>query len=137
MIFIDTNIFIYAFDESNKQKSQKARSLLIQLTENNKGRISTQVVQEFCNVALKKAMKPLTPEDVQDIITELMVPLLMHEPDETFYVRALTLYKRYSLSFYDSLIVQAALDLNCSLLYTEDLQNGAQYGKIKIVNPFI
>lgn len=135
--FIDTNIFIYAHDESDVQKSKKARSLLIDLIEKNEGRVSTQVIQEFCNVVLKKAVAPLKVTDVKEIVTMLMTPLLTHQPNGEFYFRALKTYEQYSLSFYDALIVQAAIDLNCSVLYSEDLQNGACYGKVKVVNPFV
>lgn len=46
------------------------------------------------------------------------------------------MYDRYSLSFYDAAIVQAANDLNCTILYSEDLQAGAQYAKVRVANPF-
>jgi predicted nucleic acid-binding protein len=134
--FIDTNIFIYAHDETNAQKSKKARSLIIDLIESNEACISTQVIQEFCNVALKKAVVPLKITDVKEIITVLMSPLLSHQPDLKFYSRALKLYEQYSLNFYDALIIQAAIDLNCSVIYSEDLQNGTHYRKVKVVNPF-
>lgn len=136
MVFIDTNIFVYAHDEANQEKSEKARSLLIELVENKEGSISTQVIQEFCNVALRKSATPLKGKDVRNIIRELMIPLLRHQPDSDFYLRSLEIYERYSLSFYDALIVQAAIDLNCSILYSEDLQDNAQYGKVRVINPF-
>ena len=135
--FIDTNIFVYAHDERDLQKSQQARSLLVTLTENSEGRISTQVIQEFCNVVLEKAKMPLKARDVKDIIHVLMTPFLAHQPDVAFYLRALKTYEQYSLSFYDALIVQSAIDLQCSVLYSEDLQNGAHYGKVQVVNPFV
>jgi predicted nucleic acid-binding protein len=137
MVFIDTNIFIYAHDETDIQKTKKARSLLTEYINNNQGRISTQVIQEFCNVALKKSITPLKASDTRTIIRELMLPILHHHPDAEFYLRALMTYEKYSLSFYDSLIVQAAIDLKCSILYSEDLQNNTQYGKVKIINPFV
>ena len=136
MDFIDTNIFIYAFDESNVHKTQTARKLLTDLTNSHKGRISTQIIQEFCNVVIKKSVTPLKPSDVRKVIRELFTPLLAHQPDVDFYLRVLETYKRYSLSFYDAAIVQAANDLNCTILYSEDLQTGAHYGKALVVNPF-
>lgn len=136
MFFIDTNIFVYAHDESDPQKAQRARKLLIELTESNKGRISTQVIQEFCNVVLRKSLTPLKVGDTRRIVRELLAPFLAHQPDATFYIRVLEMYERYSLSFYDAAIVQAANDLSCTVLYSEDLQAGAQYGKVKVVDPF-
>jgi len=79
----------------------------------------------------------LKASDVRTILRELMTPLLAHRPDDAFYLRALETYEKYSLSFYDALIVQAAIDLKCTVLYSEDLQADAHYGKVKIVNPFV
>lgn len=135
--FIDTNIFIYAQDEEDKQKALVAQKLITQLFKTHTGSISTQVVQEFCNVTLKKASQPLTVTEVNDIADELLLPLLAHTPDGSFYKRVLKTYARYSLSFYDSMVVQAAIDLQCDVLYSEDMQNGAHYGGVTAVNPFL
>ena len=137
MNFIDTNIFVYAFDEADMQKANKARKLLTKLTEDKEGCISTQVIQEFCNVVLKKSATPLKPSDVRRVIADLLEPLLAHHPDAGFYVRTLGTFERYSLSFYDAAIVQSAIDLECSVLYSEDLQTNATYGKVKVINPFM
>lgn len=134
---IDTNIFVYAHDETEPEKSRQARALLKELASTGQGCISTQVVQEFCNVALKKSATPLKAKDVRRVVRELLSPFLAHQPDAAFYLRALETYERYSLSFYDTLIVQAAIDLNCRTLYSEDLQHGASYGKVRVVNPFL
>jgi predicted nucleic acid-binding protein len=137
MNFIDTNIFVYAHDETDPQKAQKARQLLIECMDSNKGCISTQVIQEFCNVVLRKSLTPLKVSDTRKIVRELLTPFLAHQPDATFYLRVLEMYERYSLSFYDAAIAQAANDLSCTVLYSEDLQTGAQYGKVRVVNPFL
>ncbi len=136
MVFIDTNIFVYAHDESDLQKALKARNLLVELTSTKRGCISTQVINEFCNVALRKSLTPLKAIDVRRIVRELLSPLLAHQPDSAFYLRTLEAFERYSLSFYDAAIVQAAMDMNCTVLYSEDLQAGAKYGKVRVVNPF-
>jgi predicted nucleic acid-binding protein len=137
MVFIDTNIFVYAHDESDIRKAQRARELLLGLKVSQKGCISTQVIQEFCNVVLKKSKAPLKAEDVNEIVDELLIPILAHRPDGLFYKRTLKTYEKYSLSFYDSAIIQAAIDLDCSLVYSEDMQNGANYGSVTVVNPFL
>jgi predicted nucleic acid-binding protein len=136
MVFIDTNIFVYAHDETDPKKSRQARKLLADLAADSTGCISTQVIQEFCNVVLRKSATPLLPKDIGRIIKELLTPLLAHRPDGLFYLRTLVTYSRYSLSFYDAAIVQAAIDLNCTTLYSEDLQTGASYGKVLVINPF-
>ena len=135
--FIDTNVFVYAQDNSDEIKTKMSQELIAKLFLEKQGFISTQVIQEFCNVFLKKSEKPLQPNDVAEIIDDLLVPLLAHTPDSSFYKRAINTYSRYALSFYDALIVQAAIDLKCELLYSEDMQNGTRYNGVTVVNPFI
>ena len=135
--FIDTNVFVYAQDNSDEIKTKISQELIAKLFLEKKGFISTQVIQEFSNVFLKKSKKPLQPNDVAEIIDDLLVPLLAHTPDGSFYKRAINIYSRYSLSFYDALVVQAAIDLKCDLLYSEDMQNGARYNGVTVVNPFV
>ena len=135
--FIDTNVFVYAQDNSDEAKTKMSQELIAKLFLEKQGFISTQVIQEFCNVFLKKSEKPLQPNDVAEIIDDLLVPLLAHTPDSSFYKRAINTYSRYSLSFYDALVVQAAIDLRCELLYSEDMQNGARYNGVTVVNPFV
>lgn len=137
MKFIDTNIFIYAHDNSDPLKAQKSRDLLIELIDTKEGCISTQIIQEFCNVSLRKSLVPLKITDVRTIVHDVLVPLLSHYPDTAFYMRVLDTFKRYSLSFYDAAVVQAAMDLNCTVLYSEDLQSSVKYGNVKVINPFL
>jgi predicted nucleic acid-binding protein len=137
MQFIDTNVFVYAHDDTEPEKAARARRLLIELTTARTGCITTQVVQEFCNVALKKAATPLKAADVRKVVRDELAPLLAHQPDAEFYSRTLETYERYSLSFYDAAIVQAAIDLGCTTLYSEDMQADARYGKVRVVNPFV
>jgi predicted nucleic acid-binding protein len=136
MVFVDTNIFVYAHDETDLHKSSQARQLLTELIGEGQLAISTQVIQEFCNATLKKAKEPLSPKDVRRIIRELLAPLVAHQPDAAFCIRTLETYEKYSLSFYDAAIIQAANDLHCTILYSEDMQDGQQIGGVKVVNPF-
>ncbi len=135
--FVDTNIFVYAQDNSEIVKTKISQKLITELILEKRGFISTQVIQEFCNVFLKKSEKPLRPNDVTEIIEDLLAPMLAHTPDSSFYKRAINIYAKQSLSFYDSLIVQAAIDLKCEVLYSEDMQNGARYRGVIVVNPFV
>jgi predicted nucleic acid-binding protein len=136
-VFIDTNILVYAQDNFDEKKTKKARTLIEQLTENKQGVISTQVVQEFSNVLIKKSAGKLDISLLPNILDDMLFPLLSHTPDGSFYKRAINTYSKYSLSFYDALIVQAAIDLKCELIYSEDMQNGAHYDGVTIANPFI
>ena len=136
MDFIDTNIFIYTVDTSDVRKTKLSRQLIRDLRTTNTGCISTQVVQEFCNVALKKSAIPLNADDVADIITTVFKKMALYTPGTDFYLNALKLYASHSLSFYDTLILQAAIEMGCSTLYSEDLQAGQKIGGVTIVNPF-
>ncbi|MFI5141140.1 MAG: PIN domain-containing protein [Bacteroidia bacterium] len=99
--------------------------------------ISSQVVQEFMNVALKQFKIKLSAIELELVMRELLKPLCAHTPNFNFYEQTLKLYSAYSIGFYDALIVQAAIDLGCSTLYSEDLQDGQQFGTVVIKNPFV
>jgi predicted nucleic acid-binding protein len=135
-VFLDTNILVYQFDRSDPSKQQRAEELVGQSILDETGVVSSQVVQEFMNVALRKFKTPLSSEDLESVMA-ILKPLCTHVPNFDFYERALKLYKSNSTSFYDALILQAAIDLNCSVLYSEDLQDGRQFGKLIIRNPFV
>jgi predicted nucleic acid-binding protein len=134
--FIDTNVLVYQFDSTDEVKRTKARSLVTVLLAENLGVISSQVVQEFMNVALKKFRSPMTLNEVGEILDGLLKPLCEHFPTMEFYEKALKLHASASLSLYDALIIQAAQDLGCTVLYSEDLQDGQTFGSLKVVNPF-
>ena len=134
--FLDTNIFVYSFDETAPQKQQTARSLIRNALGTQRGVISSQVVQEFLNVALRKFVQPMTIAESRDYMTVTLLPLCRHYPSAPFYDRALRLKEVTGFSFYDSLIITAAVDTGCSTLLSEDLQDGRTVQGIKIVNPF-
>lgn len=136
-VFLDTSILVYQFDKTNPKKQLKAQKLIESTLLNQTAVISTQVVQEFFNVALKKFNTNINPTDVDLIIQDLLDSLCEHKPSISFYQRAVSLFAKNSLSFYDALIIQAAIDLDCSVLYSEDLQHNQQFGSIKIINPFL
>ena len=132
--FLDTNIFVYLFDETDDYKRERAERLVQQVLENETGCISYQVVQETLNVVIQKLNA--TPERARQILDHALIPLWRVNPTRTLYQRGLELQTRYSFSFYDSLIVAAALDAGCKTLYSEDLQHGLQIEGVTITNPF-
>ncbi|HSH31941.1 MAG TPA: PIN domain-containing protein [Candidatus Saccharimonadales bacterium] len=136
LIFFDTNILIYAHDRRDPRKRQRAQRLIREVVATGQGAISTQVVREFCNVALKPAVS-LVSRELQMVLQGELQPLLRHRPDVDFYQRTVGLWERESIGFYDALIVQAALDLGCKTLYSEDLQDGREYGGLTVKNPFL
>lgn len=134
-IFIDTNVLIYLYDDRFPKKQLMARRLVKNNIENIT--ISSQVVQEFCNVMLSgKVQVSMKQADLEEIVEDILIPMMQHVPSGEFYERTLRLHALGSISFYDALIVQAAIDTNCSVLYSEDLQDGRKYGSLTVVDPF-
>ena len=132
--FIDTNIFIYLFDETSDEKQGIAEELIRQALENGSGGISYQVVQETINILSRKLKA--SSEQTRWMLDNVLEPLWRVNLTRMLVRRALELQSRYRFSFYDSLIVAAALDAGCKTLYTEDLQHGQQVEGLTIVNPF-
>jgi predicted nucleic acid-binding protein len=134
--FLDTNIFIYAQDSTDLTKQKIANNLIREALISSQGVISSQVVQEFCNVASSKYAQSIKTHDLKEYLRVTLGRLWQHVPSLDFYYRAVELFERDTLSFYDALIIQAALDLGCHKLYSEDLQSGRKFGNLVIVNPF-
>lgn len=135
--FIDTNIFIYSFDESAGTKQNAAKQIIQHGLESAQGTISYQVIQEFLNVATKKFDPPLDSDDAKIFVSNTLRPLLRVHSSLELFSTGLEIQKRYRLSFYDSLIVAAAINASCKVLYSEDLQDGFTIDKLKVVNPFL
>jgi predicted nucleic acid-binding protein len=135
--FLDTNIFVYLFDQGAPQKTNISGELIDRALTTRKGAISFQVVQEFFNVILKRPSKPMTVSDAQQYLSEVFRPLLAVHSSVALYSEALRLHAAGGLSWYDALIVAGALQANCEHLFTEDLQHGRKFGPLKIVNPFL
>ncbi len=131
--FIDTNVLVYAQDPSDPKKQRVALDLLRELYKTTSGVISTQVLQEFANIAIKKLRLPALT---------LRTKLLFWEQYEVVQITpavihaALDLHQTRSLSFYDALIVAAAQISGCTLLYSEDMNAGESVNGVRIVNPF-
>jgi len=134
--FIDTNVLIYLFDETDDRKRGTAERLIRTALESRNGRISHQVVQETLNVVTRKLPSPMTPEDAQRFLEQVLAPLWQVMPSLELYRRGLAIQGRYGFSFYDSLIVAAALESGCTRLYSEDLQHGQKIEELTIENPF-
>ena len=133
--FIDTNVFIYLFDETNAPKRVRAESLVRSSLQNGSGCISYQVVQETLNIITRK--RGATHATARRMLEEILIPLWHINPSPTLYRRGLQVQSDLGFSLYDSLIVAAALEAGCTRLYTEDLQHGQEIGKLKIQSPFV
>ena len=134
--FLDTNLFIYQLEFLDERKGRIAESLITQGIANGNACISFQVIQECLNTIRRKAEIPLGQVETQKYLETVLFPLLRGMPSRQIYLQALSLQDRYGFSFYDSLIVAAALDNGCSRLYSEDLQHGQRIERLVIENPF-
>ncbi|MEJ2544107.1 MAG: PIN domain-containing protein [Calditrichaceae bacterium] len=135
--FIDTNIFIYSFDKNEPAKCDIAKKIIAEALEHSIGMISFQVIQEFLNVALRKFQIPLSIPDSNKYLNLVLEPLCDIFPDIELYHHALDLMERWQYSFYDSLIISAAMRGNCKILYSEDLQHKQKIENLTINNPFL
>ncbi len=135
--FIDTNMFVYAADSESGVKSRTAQQLIARAIQNSTGVISYQVIQEFLNVALRKFATPLSLEQAEWHIAKAFRPLFIVPSSLGLYSEALGIFSRHKVAWYDSLILAAAAEAGCSVLYTEDMQHGTTIRGVRIVNPFL
>ncbi len=134
--FMDTNVFIYAFSPHEPVKKARAASLIRIALSDCAGVISSQVVQEFINVAVHKPTASVPPAILLDYIDHVLHPLCQVMPSPSLYLKAIHLHRETQYRFYDCLILAAALESGAKILYSEDLQHGRSFGDLKIVNPF-
>jgi predicted nucleic acid-binding protein len=135
-IFLDTNVLVYLYDRDSPQKQAKSRFLLERGSITADLVISTQVLQEFYVTVTRKFTRYISEEEIVlamrglgDLLTvPVNVPLIFD---------AIQLGRRYQISFWDALIIQAALFAGCNRLLTEDLQHGLSIGGLMVENPFL
>jgi predicted nucleic acid-binding protein len=135
--FLDTGVFVRSFDRIDPGKRDVARNLLSDALGNGTGIISYQVVQEFLSLGTRKFVIPLSAADAQRYLEVVLEPLCEVYASPELFHQALEIADAWRLSFSDSLIVAAALQSDCVLLYSEDLQDGLKVRGLTVRNPFI
>ncbi len=132
-IFIDSNILIYAHTIQDVRKSKIAQAVL---SSDEIIMANTQVINESINVFIRKFKISLN--DIQKIIDQTFLYLPVKNIDDKTIQLGLNICSKYAYSYYDSLIIASALQNNCSVLYSEDLQHNQKIEKnLTIINPFI
>lgn len=131
-IFIDTNILVYCMDGSDQEKKERCRMLLKSLSNDLRGVISTQVMQEFYVTATKKlGADALLVKDIlhyfEQFETVIITPQIIKDAIDCSIINR--------ISFWDSLIVIAAESARCEELWTEDLNDGQVIRGVRIENP--
>ena len=133
--FVDTNVLVYAFDKSSSPKKRVAQRLLNELMEEDRLRVSTQVLQELFVTLTRKASQRCSIEEALTVLDDLTAwPLMV--VDYSAIRAAGGLADQAQLSFWDALVVVAAARTGAAVLYTEDLNDGQEILGVRISNPF-
>lgn len=131
-VFLDSNIIIYTYSNSELEKQKQSRPIFEQYDNVN---ISNQVINEVTNILFKKFK--LESTQVESTVLQINdITTIFNFTIET-QIKAIRLKKDYKLQFYDALIVATALENNCNILYSEDMQDSIVIdNQLKIINPF-
>jgi predicted nucleic acid-binding protein len=130
--FLDTNVLLYLFDNSVPERKARAQEVFSEEVEAGRAFLSTQVLQEFYVNVTRKLASPLPEEMARDLAR---LPLL--RVDESMILSAIKRHRSMSFSFWDALILEAALEGGADRLLTEDLQHGQKIEGLRVENPFL
>lgn len=134
LAFFDTNIFLYADDESAPEKKAKAVGLVTQRQRSGTALVSLQVLQEYFAAATRKlGVAAELAQGKVEVMSRMRV-VRLEAPD---VISAIELHRLHAISFWDAMIVQAAHQGGAEILYTEDLQAGSLWKGVRVVNPFV
>lgn len=132
-VFLDTNILVYRYDRDEPHKRALAARAL---AERHDFALSTQVLVELFNALTRRLARPLDPAEGQRVIESLdSIPVVGN--DRELVLRAIVSSRRFQLSIWDAMIVEAAVEAGCGELWTEDLATGATIRGVRVVNPLL
>ena len=132
--FFDTNVLVYVFDRTESVKQARAQDLVAAHMTARDMVLSTQVLQELYVTLTRK--KHLGAADALEVVTTFAQERIV-SANADLVLRGLALSQQRQLSAWDALIVQAALHVGCTTLYSEDFQNGARFDELVVLNPFV
>jgi len=128
--FFDTNILLYLLSEDNL-KADRAEAIIAL-----GGIISVQVLNEFASVASRKL--GMSYAEIRDVLGTVRAVCQTQALTVDTHERGLDIAERFGFSLYDSMIVSSALQCDCTVLYSEDMQHGQEIdGQLVVVNPFL
>jgi predicted nucleic acid-binding protein len=129
--FLDTNLFVYLYSDTDASKRER----VLQTINQYERFVSTQVLNEFCSVCIRKLKLPVV--SVQKAVGEIMSICNLIIVDDATVITALGLHERYRYSYYDGLILASALESDCRYLLSEDMADGQEIaGRLIIKNIF-
>jgi predicted nucleic acid-binding protein len=134
--FIDTNVLIYAHDVTAGEKYRRAQTLLVTLWTSQRGCLSIQILQEFFINVTRKLSQPILVAEASVLIADF-AKWQVHSPTAQDVLSAIALHQRYHVSFWDALVIQSAVQLDCKILWSEDLSHGQIYAGVRVLNPFL
>jgi predicted nucleic acid-binding protein len=134
--FFDTNVLVYMYDDNEPEKKSRAMAVFEEEVQAGRAALSTQVLQEFYVNAVRKLRTPLSPERAAARVKDF-ASLTLVRVDASLILAAIARSRRMSLSFWDALIIEAALAIGADRLLTEDLQHGQTIGVMRVENPFL
>ncbi len=133
--FFDTNVLVYTVDTSEPARREMALDCFARALRDDTITLSTQVLQEFYNITTRKLRPPLSPREAAQQVGQLcgfeVIGASAHSVQN-----AIELALQHQLSWWDALIVEAAIRANADVLYSEDGQHGRRFGSLSVVNPF-
>lgn len=133
--FVDTNVLVYAYDQDEPAKQALAKNLLRELARDGVLVLSTQVLQEFFVTVTRKLTRPLPQDDaIMALRAWSQVPLVQIDPP--LILEAANTSRSVKLSFWDALILEAAVARRCERVLSEDLQSGFSFKGLRVENPF-
>ena len=135
LIFVDTNVFVYALDAAAGTRHTAARQWTKALWQSRRGRVSVEVLQELY-VTLTRKLKPGLAPDAAQVEVRALLPWAPIEINPSILERAWHIESRFQLSWWDSLIVAGAQAGSCRYLLTEDLQDGQDIEGLLVISPF-
>lgn len=132
--FFDTNILLYTDDSTAPEKQAQAITLLKSGWQTGNAVISTQVLQEYFSAATRKLAVPIETARRKIELLSARTDVFSIAPEDI--VQAIDLHRLHSFSFWDALIVRMAQKSACTVLFSEDMQDGRIIGNVRIANPF-
>lgn len=134
--FVDTNILVYLFDQSEVEKNKRAEEFVKKAKESSNLFISAQVLNEFITIVTRKIENPIAFENIKEVLAFIRDGFTISPLKVSDSFSAVEIKLRYKFSYWDCLIVASALSNGCTRLYSEDLQHGQLIDeKLRVINP--
>lgn len=131
--FFDTNILVYADDKAAPAKQRRAIELVAEHRRARTGVVSLQVLQEYFVTVTRKLH---VDASIARRKVELLAEFDVSAPEDTDILAAIDLHRLHGLSFWDALVLRAARQAGCSVIFSEDMQDEREIDGLQIVNPF-